>query len=63
MLVHLLEIDFKQRLGYRCDIMDSISYFPLYFDICNYIRLDTSYHFLALSSLLKYSLFFQVLLY
>ena len=27
-----------------CDIMDSISYL-LYFDICNYICLDTSYHF------------------
>ena len=35
----------------------------LYFDICNYICLDTSYLFLALSFLLKYSLFFQVLLY
>ena len=35
----------------------------LYFDICNYICLDTSYHFLALSLLLKYSLFSQVLLY
>ena len=36
-----------------------------YFGICNYIYicLDTSYHFLALSLLLKYSLFFQVLLY
>ena len=34
----------------------------LYFDICNYIFLDTSYHFLVLS-LLKYYLFFQVLLY
>ena len=33
------------------------------FCICNYICLDTSYHFLALSLLLKYSLFFQVLLY
>ena len=31
----------------------------LYFDICNYIFLDTSYHFLALSLLLKYSLFFK----
>ena len=30
----------------------------LYFDICNYICLDTSYHCLALSLLLKYSLFF-----
>ena len=38
-------------------------HFVLYFDICNYICLDTSYHFLALSLLLKYSLFFQVLLY
>ena len=36
--------------------------FFLYFDICNYICLDTSYHLLALSLLLKYSLFFQVLL-
>ena len=35
----------------------------LYFDICNNTCLDTSYHFLALSLLLKYSLFFQVLLY
>ena len=34
-----------------------------YFDICNYICLDASYHFLALSLLLKYYLFFQVLLY
>ena len=31
----------------------------LYFDICNYMCLDTSYHFLALSLLLKYSLFFS----
>ena len=29
----------------------------LYFDICNYIYLDTSYHCLALSVLLKYSFF------
>ena len=36
--------------------VDSISYFS-YFDICNYICLDTSYHCLALSLLLKYSLF------
>ena len=35
----------------------------LYFDICNYICFDTSYNFLALSLLLRYSLFFQVLLY
>ena len=35
----------------------------LYFDICNYICLNTSYHLLALSLLFKYSLFFQVLLY
>ena len=35
----------------------------LYFDIYDYICPDTSYHFLALSLLLKYSLFFQVLLY
>ena len=31
----------------------------LYSDICNYICLDTSYHFLALSLLLKYSIFFK----
>ena len=42
--------------------MDSISNF-LYFDICNYICLDTSYPFLALSLLFKYSLFFQLVLY
>ena len=35
----------------------------MYVGICNHISLDTSYHFLALSLLLKYSLFFQVLLY
>ena len=53
----------KQQLGCRFDIMDNISSFYLYFDIRNYICLDTSYHFSALS-LLKYcSLFFQVLLY
>ena len=34
-----------------------------FFDISNYICLDTTYHFLALSLLLKYSLFFHVLLY
>ena len=34
-----------------------IVYRFLYFDICNYICLDTSYHFLALSLLLKYYLF------
>ena len=38
-------------------------HFFLYFGICNYICLDTSYQFLALSLLLKYSLFCQVLLY
>ena len=41
-----------------------IVYFHFFhFDIRNYICLNTSYHFLALSVLLKYSLFFQVLLY
>ena len=30
----------------------------LYIDICNYIYLDTSYHYLALSLLLKYSFLF-----
>ena len=54
---------FKHQLGCRFDILGSISSFFLYFDICNYICFDTSYHFLALSLLLKYSLFFQVLLY
>ena len=34
-------------------MMDSISSFFLYFDICNYICLDTSYDLLA----------FQVLMY
>ena len=48
---------FKHQLGCRLDIMDGISSFFLYFGICNYICLDTSYHFLALSLLLKYSLF------
>ena len=50
---------FKQQLRSRFDIMDSKSSFFLYFDICNYICLDTSYNFLALSLLLKYSLFFK----
>ena len=45
------------------DILDSISSFFLYFGICNHICLDSSYHFLALSLLLEYYLFFQVLLY
>ena len=36
-----------------------IVYLHFFFDICNYICLDTSYHFLALSLLLKYSLFFS----
>ena len=36
---------FKQQLGCRFYIMDSISAFFWYFDICNYICLDTSYHF------------------
>ena len=35
----------------------------LYFDICNHICLDMSYIFFALSLLLKYFLFFQVLMY
>ena len=48
----------KHQLGCRFDILDSISYyfFKFYFDICNYICLAT-YHFLALSVLLKYSFF------
>ena len=37
--------------------------FFFYYDICKHICFDTSYHFLALSLILKYSLFFQVLLY
>ena len=54
---------FKQHLDCRFDIMDNRSSFFLYFDICNCICLDTSYHFGALWSLhLKLcSLFFQVL--
>ena len=57
MLVHLLEIDFIHQLGCRFDILDSISSF---FCILTYaiICLDTSYHFLALSLLPKYSFFF-----
>ena len=50
---------FKHQLGCGFDILDSISSFLLYFDICNYICLDTSYNFSALSLLLKYSLFFS----
>ena len=52
---------FKQQLGCRCDITDSISYF---FVFCH-MQLYMSWYiisFLALSSLLEYS-FFQVLLY
>ena len=36
---------FKHQLGCRFDILDSIFSLFLYFDICNYICLDTSYHF------------------
>ena len=36
---------FKQQLGCRFDIMNSISSFCLNFDIWNYICLDTSYDF------------------
>ena len=54
---------FKHQFGCRFDILDSISSFFLYFDICDHICLDTSYHFLALPLFLKYSLFFQVLMY
>ena len=35
----------KRQLGCRFDILDSISSFFLYFDICNHICLDRSYHF------------------
>ena len=49
---------FKQQLGCKFDIMDNMSSFFLYFDICNYICLDTSYNFLALSLLLKYFFLF-----
>ena len=31
---------FKHQFGCRCDMLDSISSFFLYFDICNYICLD-----------------------
>ena len=54
---------FKHQFGCRFDILESISSFFLYFDICDHICLDTSYHFLALPLFLKYSLFFQVLMY
>ena len=43
--------------------MDRISSFFLYFDICNYICLDTSYDFLALSLLLNLYLLNLYLLY
>ena len=56
----LWKSNFKQQLGCRFDIMDNESYF-LCFYICNYICLDKSDHFRFY--LLKYSLFFQVLLY
>ena len=39
---------FKHQLGCRFDILDSISSLFLYFDICNYICLDTTYHFFLL---------------
>ena len=52
-------------ISWAVGLTDSIVYFIffLYFGICGYICLDTSYNFLALSLLLKYSLFFQVPLY
>ena len=50
---------FKHQLGCRFDILDSISSFFLYFDMCNHICLDTLNQSLALSLLLKYSLFFS----
>ena len=61
----VIKSTFKQQLGCRFDIMDSMSFFFLYFDICKYICLDTSYHFSALSLLLKYYslFFFQIILY
>ena len=49
---------FKHQLGCRLDILDSISSFFFYFDICNYICLDTSYHFwlyLYLLNILNFS--------
>ena len=54
--------NFKQQLGCRFDIMDSISSFFVFW----HMHLYMSWYiisFLALSLLLKYSLFFQVLLY
>ena len=50
-------------IGYNT-VYFCIYLYVTYFDICNYICLDTSYHFSALYLLLKYcSLFFQELLY
>ena len=37
--------NYKHQLDCRFDILDSVSSFFLYFDMCNYICLDTSYHF------------------
>ena len=53
--------NFKQQLGCRVDIMDNKSFF-LCFDTCNYVCLDTSDQIFRFY-LLKYSLFFQILLY
>ena len=50
---------FKLQLGCRFDILDSISSFFLYFDICNYICLDTSYHFWLYLYFLNIPYFFK----
>ena len=55
-LSHTWKSNFKQQLGCRFDILDNESYFLCY-DICNYIRLDTSAIFRFY--LLKYSLLFK----
>ena len=54
---------FKHQLGCRFDILDSISSFFLFWHIQLYMSWYSLSHFLDLSLLLKYSLFFQVLLY
>ena len=53
---------FKKQLGCRFDIMDNKSYF-LCFDICNHIYNYMIHEIIFRFYLLRYSLFFQVLLY
>ena len=57
-----LEIDIGEELNFATKyVKETWLRSNSYTDICNYICLDKSYNFLALSLLLKYSLSFQVL--